>query len=152
MHLLGNTTTNTTTTNTTTTGPPYEDVTIPFWGFNSSCDWLAALKVDLTISSVAVIYNAIIAMLPLLIERMYSMQGAVISSHTLAVFLVSIYNVIFDSRLLQSSKEQNKDEKYISYLLIWFLSYHCMFHMHLLSWDQHHAVIRFNAHRRYVYI
>jgi hypothetical protein len=83
---------------------------------------------------------------------MYCMQGAVISSYTWGAFLVSLYCTFFDSRLLASDEQQLEDEEYVTYLLIWFLSYLCIFHMHLLSWDHHHALTRFYAHRRLVHI
>ncbi|XP_028391228.1 uncharacterized protein LOC114516064 [Dendronephthya gigantea] len=135
-------------TNGSETRPQYENVSIPQWGFNSSCDWRTAATVDLAISSIATFYNLVVAFLPLRVSRMYSMQGAVISSHTWAAFLVSLYCAFFDSRFLNSEQEV-RGERYIPYVLIWFLSYHCVFHMHLLSWNQHHSVTRFNAHNRF---
>ena len=129
--------------------PQYENVSIPYWGFHSSCDWFAAVKVDLILSSFAIFYNIIIALLPLAVYRMNCMQGAVISSYTCGASVVSIYCVILDIRLLESGKQQLENEKYITYLLIWLLCYYFVFHLHLLSWNQHHSLTCFYAHRRF---
>lgn len=75
------------------------------------------------------------------------MQGAVITSHAWAAFLVSLYSTFFDLRFLVNEQEVER-EKHVPYLLIWFLNYHGLFHMHLISWNQHHSVVRFKAHYR----
>lgn len=139
----------------------HEKHPIPFWRFNSSCNWLIAEQVDITMSSVAIFYNLIVTLLPLFISRMYCMQGSVISSFTIGAFLVSMYSAFFDVRLLASEQQLQQDqqqqqqqleqERFVQYLLIWFLSYHFLFHMHLLSWDQHHSITQFKAHRRLVH-
>ena len=126
-----------------------ENGSIPYWGFNSSCDWFAAVKVDLILSTFAIFYNIIIALLPLAVSRMNCMQGGVISSYTCGASVVGTYCAIFDIRLLESGKQQLENEKPITYLLIWFLCYHFVFHLHLLSWNQHHSLTRFYAHRRF---
>ena len=128
----------------------YENGSIPFWGFHSSCNWFTAVKVDLFLCIFAIFYNIIIALLPLAVSRMYCMQGAVISSYTCGASVVSIYCAIFDIRLWKSGKQPLENEKPITYLLIWFLCYHFVFHLHLLSWNQHHSLTRFYAHRRLV--
>jgi hypothetical protein len=45
-----------------------------------------------------------------------------------------------------------ENEKHGTYLLMWFLCYHFTFHLHLLSWNQHHSLNHFIAHRRLVNI
>ena len=128
---------------------PYEATSIPGWGsLNGPCDWISASKVDLTLSSIGILYNFIITLLPLFVSRMYSIQGAVISSYSLGAFLVSIYSAFFHSRLL--SVQDVNNEVRLFYLLTWFINYLFLFHIHLLSWDQHHSLTHFKAHRRLV--
>ena len=138
------------TTNFTTLAStrPYEATSIPGWGFIGPCDWISANKVDLTLSSIGILYNFIITLLPLFASRMYSIQGAVISSYSLGAFLVSVYSAFFHSRLLSVQDVDN--EVRLFYLLTWFMNYLFLFHIHLLSWDQHHSLTHFKAHRRLV--
>lgn len=127
---------------------PHEATSIPGWGFNGPCDWISANKVDLTLSSIGILYNFIITLLPLFVSRMYSIQGAVISSYSLGAFLVSVYSAFFHSRRLSVQDVDN--EVRLFYLLTWFINYLFLFHIHLLSWDQHHSLTHFKAHRRLV--
>lgn len=131
-----------------TTGRQYENITIPYWGFNSTCDWRAAVQIDLVFNTIALIYNILMVLAPLFAKHEQTAQSRIISSYTCAASLVSLYMISLDTRIIKSDEDYLDKEKYMLYILLWFMNYLLLYHFHLLSWDQHHSIIRYRGHHR----
>ncbi|XP_046851224.1 uncharacterized protein LOC124444637 isoform X2 [Xenia sp. Carnegie-2017] len=134
---------------TNITGRLYENLTIPYWGFNSTCDWRAAVQVDLVFITIALIYNILMVLAPLFAKHEQTSQSKIISSYTCAASLVSLYMISLDTRMIKSDKDYLDKEKHMLYILLWFMNYLFLYHFHLLSWDQHHSIIRYRGHHRF---
>ena len=111
---------------------------------------MAAVYVDLALSSLGVTYNVVAFLLLFFVDRIHRTQAFILGSYAVGCFFCSVYYVYFDLSVLVQDEFVGDPERGMLYVLMLFLAYHLMLHIYLLSWDQYRSVFRCRSHLRYL--